>query len=298
VKYRKDGQENTIQFDFAVVATGSSYTFPAKCTFDDTTQAKEFYGEIADRIKDAASILIIGGGPVGVEFAGEIATEHPGKKVTLIHAGDTLISTVKGLHPKFREKVNIALRELHVEVILGERIVFTDELGDQLRNSDWKPIEGHHTFQTDKGKNIETDLFFVCTGAKPNTSFLRNHFEGVIDDQKRVKVNPYFQIEGHQNIFALGDITNIPEVKLAFVIEAHVPLVTNNIKQLIQGQNGKLKSYTPKKDAMALTIGKERGVTQFGSLPVLGNTLTKAIKSKDLFSSRNWAKLNQKYPNI
>lgn len=35
-----------------------------------------------ERLKAASSVLIVGGGPVGVELAGEIAEELPGKQAS------------------------------------------------------------------------------------------------------------------------------------------------------------------------------------------------------------------------
>jgi len=45
------------------------------------------YAKVRGAIKDAQKILIIGGGPVGVELAGEIRAFYPAKEVTLVCAG-------------------------------------------------------------------------------------------------------------------------------------------------------------------------------------------------------------------
>jgi NADH dehydrogenase FAD-containing subunit len=69
-------------------------------------------------VKAADSILIIGGGPVGVELAGEIVVDFPTKKVTLIQSGDRLIDF---LGPKASEKTLKWLQSRNVEVILNDR---------------------------------------------------------------------------------------------------------------------------------------------------------------------------------
>ena len=38
-----------------------------------------------ESLSSAASVLVIGGGTVGVEFAGEIASAFPNKDITLAH---------------------------------------------------------------------------------------------------------------------------------------------------------------------------------------------------------------------
>ncbi|KAL8170492.1 hypothetical protein V2J09_022296 [Rumex salicifolius] len=42
----------------------------------------------------ANSVLIVGGGPTGVELAGEIATAFPEKKITLVHRGSRLLEFI------------------------------------------------------------------------------------------------------------------------------------------------------------------------------------------------------------
>ncbi|KAK9114825.1 hypothetical protein Syun_021622 [Stephania yunnanensis] len=46
------------------------------------------------KIKSVDSILIIGGGPTGVELAGEIVTDFPEKKVTVVHRGSRLLGFI------------------------------------------------------------------------------------------------------------------------------------------------------------------------------------------------------------
>lgn len=47
-----------------------------------------------EKIKGAKSILIVGGGPTGVELAGEIAFDYPEKDVTLVHNGYRLLEFI------------------------------------------------------------------------------------------------------------------------------------------------------------------------------------------------------------
>ena len=45
------------------------------------------YAKVQAAVKEAQRILILGGGPVGVEMAGEIHAYFPDKKVTLVNSG-------------------------------------------------------------------------------------------------------------------------------------------------------------------------------------------------------------------
>ena len=71
-----DGKTSTLPYDYLIIATGSTASFPAKAgettyTNADTTAA---FAKVAEAIRGASKIAIIGGGPVGVEFAGEITS--------------------------------------------------------------------------------------------------------------------------------------------------------------------------------------------------------------------------------
>lgn len=67
-----------VPFDFLVIATGTTYDGPS-------TKAERVQGYEAKskKVRAANSVLIVGGGPVGVELAGEIATDFPEKKVIM-----------------------------------------------------------------------------------------------------------------------------------------------------------------------------------------------------------------------
>ena len=47
-------------------------------------------------IAKSQRIVIGGGGPVGIELAGEIAEAYPGKSVTMVFAGFRLLDNLKG----------------------------------------------------------------------------------------------------------------------------------------------------------------------------------------------------------
>lgn len=68
-----------VPFDFLVISTGTTYSGPST----RAEQIKVYEGE-KKKLSAANTVLIIGGGPVGVELAGEIAVDFPEKKVSSI----------------------------------------------------------------------------------------------------------------------------------------------------------------------------------------------------------------------
>lgn len=70
------------------------------------------------QIKKSTDIVIIGGGPVGVELSGEIGTDLPDKKVTLIHSKPSLIGAPP-FSDSFVQQNHDQLGKLGVTVLLG-----------------------------------------------------------------------------------------------------------------------------------------------------------------------------------
>ncbi|KXS21994.1 FAD/NAD(P)-binding domain-containing protein [Gonapodya prolifera JEL478] len=83
-----------IPFDYLVLATGANNREIAKFpTKPKAASAKAVYQKIQENVKSAKSFVVVGGGAVGVEIAGELLTDFPNKPVTLIHAGKKLLET-------------------------------------------------------------------------------------------------------------------------------------------------------------------------------------------------------------
>jgi len=73
-----DGREAVIGGDVNVLSTGS--LFASSLMRAQGTTARErmrFYGQYQQAIAAAHRVLIVGGGPIGVEIAGEISESHP-----------------------------------------------------------------------------------------------------------------------------------------------------------------------------------------------------------------------------
>ena len=74
--------QKRIPYTQLVLATGSNGPFPGKCTMDEplSKNLMTMYENFTEEVKQANSVVIVGGGAVGVELAGDIATDYPGQK--------------------------------------------------------------------------------------------------------------------------------------------------------------------------------------------------------------------------
>ena len=79
------------------------------------------YYNILKQIERSQNIVIIGGGAVGVEFAGEIIDKFPDKHITIIHSNNKLVT--KNFGDKFCKNIKDHLeKSLNINLLLGKKI--------------------------------------------------------------------------------------------------------------------------------------------------------------------------------
>ena len=108
----------TVDYEYLAIATGSWQPPPSKATSTEQSEACAELQGSQQRIQDASRIAVIGGGPVGVQIATDIAGYFPKKDVTLVHSRQQLLPN---FGPKLHENVVEALKRLNVNMVLGER---------------------------------------------------------------------------------------------------------------------------------------------------------------------------------
>lgn len=254
-----------IDFDIAVVASGSSYASLPLAKSQQAMQLSERETELKDannKLIEANNILIIGGGIVGVELAGEIADHYPDKVVTLAHGSDRLMPE---LSKKASKVADSQLRKLGVKLIYNKRLSDKDTLLEQA------------------------DIVYTCAGVTPNTAMMTEHFSSALDEQNRLKVDGCFRVEGTQHLFALGDCANVPEGKLGYLADQQANALA---KAMIALSNNKTpKAYKPNPMMALVPVGKKQGLVQ---LPFMVTTLNLMVnmKQKDMFILKSYKNLS------
>ena len=98
----KDGTE--IQFNSGIIASGTRYpSLPlakSETAMDFQSRNQELVNTY-EQLRQAKKVMVIGGGVVGVELAGEIAYAMPDTQLILAHKSDTLLDTFK---PKAQQR--------------------------------------------------------------------------------------------------------------------------------------------------------------------------------------------------
>jgi NADH dehydrogenase FAD-containing subunit len=80
-----------IPFDYLVVATGTKLRAPGTMEHDEKPQSVKYFQSYQKAIENAKSVVIVGGGAVGVQMAADLKELYPEKEVTLVHSRQQLM---------------------------------------------------------------------------------------------------------------------------------------------------------------------------------------------------------------
>lgn len=257
--------EINVMYDIVVLATGMRWPEPTVVGPGQSKHTRAaLLKEHARAVAEARHILIVGGGPVGVEVAGELATDRPGLAVTVVHSRERLLPAAD---PRVSAAALDWLCDHGVEVILGQRAHQTD------------------TGWTAGDRTLRPDLVIRATGARPRTEWLQG-VPGLLDEHGFIEVDAHLRTPARPHTWAVGDAVALPERKMAMYATKHADVVAGGIRQVLRGRPDRLPRWTPRThDHTALvTLGRRSGV---GHVPVLGpltwGWLAARLKSEGVF---------------
>jgi apoptosis-inducing factor 2 len=265
------GSGAQIEADYIILATGSRYPFPAKPDLDEAPAATAKLHTAHRALTSARHALLLGAGPVGLELAGEIKAAWPEKSVTIVDPARDILS---GVYPgEFRAELRSQLAALDVTLILGTSLS-TESLP--------RPATAQaFTATTQDGTAIGADIWFRCYGAEPVTDYLAADLQAARQDDGHLQVTGQLQMEGHPTVFAIGDITAIPEAKRAQAAVAHAQVAAANITSLISGRPD-LACYSPQPPGISVPLGPAGGASYAPHVGIVGPERTAQIKGADL----------------
>jgi apoptosis-inducing factor 2 len=257
--------------DYTVLATGSSYPFPAKTDSDDADAARARIRAAHRVLARAEAVLLLGAGPVGLELAGEIRAAWPEKRLTLVDpAGDILAG---GFSTQLRDELRRQLNDLGVELLLGTSLE---------REPASEPGEpGRFSTITKSGRTLTADVWFRCYGVAPVADYLVGDLAAARLPTGEVRVGPDLRVAGAERVFAIGDMIAVPEAKLARAAGQQARLVAANVERLIRGGRN-LAAYTPAPPGISIPLGPHGGATYTEDGGLRDAEATSRLKGMDL----------------
>lgn len=223
----------------------------------------------------ASRVLLIGAGPVGIELAGEITAKWPDKHVTILDVADDVLG--ERFRPELRTELRKQLSEAGVELVLGEGLSeFPQTAANEL---------APFTVTTNSGRQISADMWFQCFGVSPVSDYLGEDLAEARDPDGFLRVGPTLQVEGHPNVFAIGDVSTA-DVKMAGMAGLEAQVAAGNMIKLITGDSD-LAAYEPCGPAIVVTFGPEGGSGQLpGQDELASREMVVTVKGSDLMVAR------------
>ncbi|KAJ5260504.1 hypothetical protein N7478_012109 [Penicillium angulare] len=213
-----------IEYEYLVLATGSSATLPSRVCEESKHDGMKVIAAQREKITQGKHIVVIGGGPAGIELAGDAKTQFPDKEVTLVHSRKTLLNDGFGL--KLHDAVCKEMENLGVNLVLGEKPVIPDGM-----NSGDIKLSG--------GETIHFDCLIKCVGQKPNSHLVQFLSPDAFSRSGHIRVRSSLQVvdDAFPHIFAAGDLVESNGIKNARAAFEQAQVVAENVCRSIQGKS-------------------------------------------------------------
>jgi NADH dehydrogenase len=263
------------KYDELVIATGCGNNFFGNqeiqnhaLTLKSTAEAIEVRNHILRNFENIISapalekeslmnIVIVGGGPTGVELAGAFAEikrnilpkDYPGIDFSKLN-----IILIEG------SKSTLSSMSAHAQ---KASVTYIKELGVDLRTEIFVKNYDGKLVSLSNGETISTKNFIWAAGVTGN--LLEGIDKTLITRGNRIKVNRFNAVENCTNIYAIGDIAYMTtpiypngHPQLANVAINQAKNLAYNFKRQIQ--NKKLQEFEYKDFGSMATIGKHKAV--------------------------------------
>ena len=221
-----DTEPRSLEYDTLIVAGGSQYSYfghdewaaiaPELKSMESLLDTRRRIlsafeaAELADPEQRQAwlTFVVVGGGPTGVEMAGQIGEiardrlrnefreiETAGARIILAEGGDRVLA---GFPPSLSTKAERALLDLGVTTLTRHLVVDLDETSA--------------TMQTAEGARMTVPARTVIWAAGVTASPLARVLAGAagngaeLDREGRLIVEPDLTVPGHPEVFAIGDM--------------------------------------------------------------------------------------------
>jgi NADH dehydrogenase FAD-containing subunit len=200
--------------------------------------------EALENAGDAARVLVVGGGPTGVETAAEIAENRPSVEVALMSAGPVL----PAMRPRARRSVLRRLRRLGVSIAEDSTIVGVEAGKVQL----------------DDGRMTAFDVCLLATSFE--VPDLAKASGLAVDDAGRLRVDTCLRSVTDPSVLGAGDAIAVPGPagsRLRMACAVALPLGGHAAEVLLADVRGEApQPFSMAFSAQCLSLGRGAGYIQ------------------------------------
>ncbi|KAL8921479.1 MAG: hypothetical protein Q9172_003984 [Xanthocarpia lactea] len=262
--YDSKSSSRTISYSTLILATGASSESPLWSIPGSHETTIDALKSTQSALPNAKTVLIAGGGPAGVETAGEIAALFPKIETTLISGTDRLLNR---LRPAISAAAESQLSAMGVKVVHDLRVERVVPDGNGATKIIFPQSER------------VVDVYISATGIKPNTAFLPKSW---LTEKNYVITRDTTSLRGPiDGVYAIGDAAGYSLGGALDIFDAVRPLCSTILTDLSAGKVGKAKPFKQTvTETQLVPIGPSGGVgSAFGwRLP---SFVVWMIKSRD-----------------
>ncbi|HSN07937.1 MAG TPA: NAD(P)/FAD-dependent oxidoreductase [Hanamia sp.] len=213
------------------------------------------------------NVVIVGGGPTGVELAGAIAEMK--MKILPKDYGEL---NFRHMHIHLLEAAPRLLNGMSAKS--GERIInYLQKLGVEVHpNAAVKDYDGETVLLSD-GKKIHTHCLIWAAGVKGVA--IPGIPESAVAGNKRLFVNKYNKVKDLQDVYAIGDIALMQDEvwqkghpQVAQVAIQQALLLAKNLEKIQTGKG--LNSFKYKDKGSMATVGRNLALAEIGRIKLKG----------------------------
>jgi NADH:ubiquinone reductase (H+-translocating) len=220
--------------------------------------------------RDLMTFVVVGGGPTGVEMAGQLKElssralrrnyrriDPQQTRVVLVEGGDALVPTMGARLSKMTRR---DLTKMGVEVHLGAMVTGMDDRCVTITRSDGSTEE----------VPAVTKIWAAGTSASPLGTLLHGQKDIPRDRSGRVEVSPDCSVPGYPEVFVVGDLmalNDLPGVaEVAMQSGAHA---AHTIRRRLRG-NDAIQAFHYRDLGTLAAISRFRAVAKIGPLRIGG----------------------------
>jgi NADH dehydrogenase FAD-containing subunit len=238
-----EGSTSAEKFDALVISTGVTNGFWRRPDLQSADDIGADLRAAHDRLAEANSVIVVGGGAAAVSSAANVARAWPGKQVDLYFPNERALV---GHHPRTWERVQRRLVDMGVVLHPEHRALIPEGFAcDRITN---EPVQ----WRTGQPSASADAVLWAIGRVRPNTDWLPAE---LLDESGFVRVTPELRVPGHQGLFAVGDVAATDPLRASARNRAD-ELLANNIRAEFAGRP--LRNYRPPKRRWGSVLGPQR----------------------------------------
>jgi dihydrolipoamide dehydrogenase len=233
------GKKKSCTFEQAIISTGSVPSIPP--FVGDSAQKVLTSERLFEQESLLESLVIIGGGPIGVELAQMLA--KLGAKCTIIEMLDTILHGI--VEPEFVARLTQKLHDSNVGLYASSKVL-------EIKRSDGDFYTSFTDAQGER-KTIQSQQVLVAAGRLPNVGDLNLEAVGIEFSQRGIVVDECLETQV-KGIYATGDVISGPKFAHTATYEAHIA-ATNILKGNVQKADFSKNSWVLFSDPEIASVG-------------------------------------------